>query len=449
MKILIAGAGEVGFDLGKVLSQERHDVTVLDERQRCLQRVMDNLDVLTVLGSATSPNSLVEAGVRNADLMVSVTNSDEVNIISSMMAKRLGVKTVIARVRNDELTRPDSPISPSELGIDLMIHPEQAAAMEIHQLVKRASASDVITLADEKLYMVGFRVESNSEIVGKTLSEIVLKYSTLSFRVVAISRRGRTIIPSGNNRLMALDHAFIITRFDDLKKLAKITGHSDKPLRRIMIAGGNEVGRILASRLSADKQKWEIKLIEPDEEQATKIANQYRDILVLNGNPTDPNLLVVEGIQEMDAFISVTGDEESNIISCLMAKHLRVKKTVALVSKSQYVPLSQTIGIDAIVNVKASASDEIHRQIRQGMMLTVKALKGIKAEIIEVIAGKNCKLLHKSLRKIKLPEGVVIGGVVSNGEAEIATGNTVIKNGDQVIIFALPRDIEKVEQFFG
>jgi trk system potassium uptake protein len=449
VKILIAGAGEVGFELAKLLSGEKHDVTVLDSRDHCLQRVMESLDVLVVLGNATSPNALVEAGAREADLMVSVTNSDEVNIIASMMGKRLGVKSVIARVRNDELTRSNSPITPSELGIDLMIHPEEVAAAEIHQLVKRAAAIDIVYLADDKLVLVGFRVEKNSEVAGKTLSELAVIHDDLEFRIVAISRRGTTIIPGGNNRLMGMDYAFILTTNTHLNKIAIITGHNDKPLRRIMIAGGNQVGRILAAKLSADSQKWEIKLIEPDKSIATRIANENRGILVLHGNPTDPNLLVTEGVQEMDAFISVTDDEESNIISCLMAKHLEVKKTVALVSKTQYVPLSQTIGIDAIVNVKGSASDEIHRQIRQGLMLKVKALKGIKAEIIEVVAAGHCKLLQKPLKKLNLPKGVVIGGILHNGSTEIATGESVIYKNDRVIVFALPRDIQKVEQLFG
>lgn len=449
MKILIAGAGEVGFELSKVLSEEKHDVTVVDEREHCLKRVMDSLDVLTVQGNATSPNILVEGGARDSDLMVAVTSSDEVNMISSMMAKRLGVKMVIARVRNDELTRPDSPITPSGLGIDLMIHPEESAANEIYQLVKRASASYVVPLADDKLQLVGFRVENGAKVANKTLSELAEIYPELSYRVVAISRRDSTIIPRGENRLMALDHIFIVTDSTQVKLLGEITGHSDKPLRRILIAGGNEVGRILASKLAEDSQKWEIKLIEPDENLAREVAKAYRDVLVLNGNPTDPNLLVTEGVKEMDAFISVTDDEESNIISCLMAKHLEVKKTVALVSKSQYVPLSQTIGIDAVVNVKASASGEIHRQIRQGMMLTVKAFHGIKAEIIEIEAGKNCQVLDKPIEELNLPDEVVIGGILKNGNAKIATGNSVIKKDDRVIIFALPRAIKKVEELFG
>lgn len=448
MKILIAGAGEVGYELGKVLSEEHHDVTILDQRQSCLQRVIQNLDVLTIEGNATSPHSLVEGGAKSADLMIAVTSVDEVNIIASMMAKRLGVNKVIARVRNDELSQSDSPLSPSELGIDVMIHPEEAAASEIHLLVKRASASDIVSLADDRLQLVGLRIEQNSKVIDQPLQELSSEFEELQSRVVAISRRGGTIIPKGSSVLKANDHAFFVTKTEHLKRLIAVTGHDNKALRRVMIAGGSEVGRLLAKKMCEDKQKWEIKLIEPNEEIATRIANSNRDILVLHGNPTDPNLLVIEGVQEMDAFISVTDDEESNIISCLMAKHLEVKKTVALVSKTQYVPLSQTIGIDAIVNVKASASDEIHRQIRQGMMLTVKALQGIKAEIIEVVAGKNCKMLDIPIRDLSLPEGAVLGGILHDGNVEIAVGDSIIRKDDRVIILALPRAIEKVDKLF-
>ncbi len=448
MKILIAGAGEIGFELSKVLSEEQHDVTVVDERQRCLQRVTEHLDVLTVEGNASSPQTLVEAGAEKADMMVAVTSVDEVNIIASMMAKRLGVKMGIARVRNPELSKPDSPITPSELGIDLLIHPEESAANEIHQLIKRASASDIVSLAGERLQMIGLRIEKESEIVDKYIADVAAELEHIPFRVVAISRRGRTIIPRGKNKFMALDHAFFVVKTEHIKELVHATGHRNLTLRKIMIAGGSEVGRLVARKLCEDKQKWEIKLIEPNEDIATDIAHKNRDILVLHGNPTDPNLLITEGVQEMDAFISVTDDEESNIISCLMAKHLDVKKTVALVSKSQYVPLSQTIGIDAIVNVKAAATDEIHRQIRQGLLLTVKALSGIKAEIIEVIAGKSCSILDKPIHTLKIPEGIVIGAIIRDDEVEVATGDSIIRTDDHVILLALPQAIEKVDEMF-
>lgn len=448
MKIVIAGAGEIGYELSRVLSEEHHDVTVMDKNQDRIRKVMENLDVLAIEGNATSPNALIEAGVKDADMMVAVTSVDEVNIIASTMAKRLGVPTVIARVRNDELSRPDVPIHPSELGINVLIHPEESAAIEIHQLIKRVSASDVVSLADGRMQLLGLRAEESSPLIGLTLIEVAKKYQDHAFRVVAISRRGNTIIPRGQNRIMKLDHLFILCQTEDVKTLVKATGHEEEAIRNIMIAGGTQVGRMLVRRLYNDKQKWNIKLIEPDKRQATEIANEMRDILVLNGDPTDPNLLAVEGIQEMDAFVSLTKDEESNIISCLMAKHLQVKKTVALVSKSQYIPLSQTIGLDAVVNVKAAASDEIHRHIRQGYMLTVKALQGIKAEVIEIVANPKCKILDKPLHSLKIPDGIVIGGILKDGSAEIAMGDTVIRENDRVIVFTLSRTISKVEELF-
>ena len=448
MKILIAGAGEVGYELGKVLSNEKHDITILDQRQSCLQRVTQNLDVLTVEGNATSPHSLVDAGAKSTDLMIAVTSVDEVNIIASMMAKRLGVNKVIARVRNDELSQPDSPLSPSELGIDVLIHPEETTASEIHLLVKRASASDVLSLAEDRLQLIGLRVEEDSELSGKTLKDLDSMFSDLKTRVVAISRYGSTIIPDSKSRLQPNDHAFFMIKSEHSERLISATGHKNRSLNNIMIAGGSDVGRILAEKLGADKPGRQIKLVEPDKEIATKIANENGDILVLNGNPTDTNLLVSEGIEKMDAFISVTDDQESNIISCLMAKHYKVKKTVALVSKTEYIPLGQAIGIDAIVNVKASASDEIHRQIRQGMMLTLRALRGNKAEIIEIEAGENCKVLDTEVQNLSFPEDTILGGILHNGEAEIATRESVIQKGDRVYILSLPRAIDDVSRLF-
>ena len=448
MKILIAGAGEVGYELGKVLSNEKHDITILDQRQSCLQRVTKNLDVLTVEGNATSPHSLVDAGAKSTDLMIAVTSVDEVNIIASMMAKRFGVNKVIARVRNDELSQPDSPLSPSQLGIDVLIHPEETTASEIHLLVKRASASDVLSLAEDRLQLIGLRVEDNSELSGKTLKDLDSMFDDLKTRVVAISRYGSTIIPESNSRLQSNDHAFFMIKSEHSERLISATGHKNRSLNNIIIAGGSNVGRILAEKLGADKPGRQIKLIEPDKEIATMTANDNGDILVLHGNPTDTNLLVSEGIEKMDAFISVTDDQESNIISCLMAKHYKVKKTVALVSKTEYIPLGQAIGIDAIVNVKASASDEIHRQIRQGMMQTLRALRGNKAEIIEIEAGENCEVLDTEIQELSFPKDAVLAGILHNSEAEIATGESVIRKGDRVYILSLPRAIDDVSRLF-
>lgn len=449
MKIVIIGAGEIGYDLASVLSTEKHDVTVMDREKEPLSRVSDSLDVLTLEGNATSVKDLVKANVGDADILISVTSVDEVNMISGMIGKRLGAKMVIARIRSDEFSDEKAPLTPSDLGIDVMIHPELSAAHEIAQLLKRSSASDVINLAGDRMQLIGIRLEKNSPLIGKTLNEYAALHSDLTFRVVAIGRRGRTIIPNGSVKLLNYDQVFVLAETKDINSVVKTTGKKETELNTIMIAGGSGMGAMIARILCADETKnRSIKLIEPDYDTAEELAIELKEVMVLHGNPTDPDLLVTEGINEMDAFIAVTDDEESNIISCLMAKHLEVKKTVALVSKPDFIPLAQTIGLDAIINKKAAASNEIHRYVRRGNVISVTELRGIKAEVIELRANPDSKITQKSLKKLKLPEGCVIGGILCNGKVEIATGETHIQASDRVIIFCLPAAVDKITKLF-
>lgn len=448
MKIIIIGAGEIGYDLASVLSKEKHDVIVVDRDKSCLDKVTENLDVLCFEGNATSAKDLVDAGIKDADILIAVTSIDEVNMIASMMSKRLGAEMVIARVRSDELSRPNAPLKSTDLGIDVLIHPEQSAAQEIVRLIKRASASDLINLADGKMQLIGLRIGKNSPLTGKLISEYAEQFSDITFRVTAIARKGLTIIPSGNLRIQALDQVFILAKTEDIPDIIKTTGKPDVEINRIMIAGGTPIGAMIARILCNEDKKWNIKLIEPDYDTAVELAQELKDVLVLNGNPTDPDLLATEGITDIDAFISVTDDEESNIISCLMAKHLEVKKTVALVSKSDYIPLSQTIGLDAAVNKKSAASNEIHRHVRGGRVISVTALQGIKAEVIELQAAPKSKIVKKPIHKITFPEGCVVGGILRNGSTEIATGQSQVNANDRVIIFCLPEAIDKVTSLF-
>lgn len=449
MKIIIIGAGEIGYDLASVLSTEKHDVTVLDRDKDSLVRVADSLDVLTIEGNATSVKDLVSANVGEADILISVTSIDEVNMISGMIGKRLGAKMVIARIRSDEFSDEESPLTPSDLGIDVLIHPELSAAQEIAQLLRRSSASDIINLADDRMQLIGIRLEKDSPLIGKTLNEYASMHSDLTFRVVAIGRRGRTIIPNGSVKLQNFDQVFILAETKDINDVVKTTGKKETELHSIMIAGGSGMGAMIARLLCADKSKnWTIKLIEPDYDTAEELAIELKQVMVLHGNPTDPDLLATEGISDMDAFIAVTDDEESNIISCLMAKHLEVKKTVALVSKPDFIPLAQTIGLDAVINKKVAASNEIHRYVRRGRVISVTELRGIKAEVIELQANEKSGITKKPIKKLKLPEGCVVGGVLCNGNVEIATGETQVNANDRVMIFCLPSAVDKVTKLF-
>ncbi len=449
MKIVIIGAGEIGYDLASVLSKEKHDVTVLDRERECLSKAADTLDVLTIEGNATSAKDLVKAGVEEADISISVTSVDEVNIISSMMSKRLGSKMVIARVRSDEFSHSNAPLSPADLGIDVMIHPELSAAKEITHLLKRSAASDVINLAENRMQLIGIRLERNSPLIGKSLIDYAKEYIDITFRVVAIGRRGLTLIPKGPVKMQAFDQIFVLAKTDDIPRIVETTGKKETELNRIMIAGGSAIGAMIARQLCTDESKnWSIKLIEPEYDVAEELAIELRNAMILHGNPTDPDLLATEGISDMDAFIAVTDDEESNIISCLMAKHLDVKKTVALVSKPDFIPLSQTIGLDAVINKKVAASNEIHRFVRKGRVISVTELRGIKAEVIELQATQKSKVVGKAIKKLRLPDGCVIGGVLCDGAVEIATGETEIKPNDRVMVFCLPEAVDKVTQLF-
>lgn len=449
MKIVIIGAGEIGYDLASVLSKEKHDVTVIDRQKECLSRVIDSLDVLTIVGNATSGKDLVKAGVAQADIVIAVTSIDEVNMITAMMSKRLGSKMVIARVRNEEFSQLNAPISANDLGIDVMIHPELSAAQEIAQLLRRSAASDVINLAEEKMQLIGVRLERTSPLVGKSLIDYAAEYPEITFRVVSIGRRGLTLLPKGPVKLQAFDQVFILAKTEDIPKIVETTGKEETELNRIMIAGGSEMGAMIARLLCNDpKKNWSIKLLEPDYFRAEELAIELKNAMVFHGNPTDPDLLATEGISEMDAFIAVTDDEESNIISCLMAKHLDVKKTVALVSKPDFIPLAQTIGLDAVINKKVAASNEIHRYVRKGNVISVTELRGINAEVIELKVSPKSKVVDKKIQDLKLPEGCVIGGVLCSGSVEIATGKTIIQANDRVMVFCLPTAIERVTNLF-
>ncbi|GAB5408715.1 MAG: Trk system potassium transporter TrkA [Balneolaceae bacterium] len=449
MKIVIIGAGEIGYDLASVLSKEKHDVTVIDRQKECLSKVIDSLDVLSLEGNATSGKDLVKAGVADSDIVIAVTSIDEVNMITAMMSKRLGAKMVIARVRNEEFSQKNAPISANDLGIDVMIHPELSAAQEIAQLLRRSAASDVINLAEDKMQLIGIRLERNSPLVGKSLIDYAAEYPEITFRVVSIGRRGLTLIPKGPVKLQAFDQIFVLAKTEDIPKIVETTGKKETELNRIMVAGGSEMGAMIARLLCNDSKKnWSIKLIEPDYFRAEELAIELKNAMVFHGNPTDPDLLATEGISEMDAFIAVTDDEESNIISCLMAKHLDVKKTVALVSKPDFIPLSQTIGLDAVINKKVAASNEIHRYVRKGDVISVTELRGINAEVIELKVSPKSRVVNKEIQNLKLPDGCVIGGVLCSGSVEIATGKTIIKANDRVMVFCLPNAIQRVTNIF-
>ena len=445
MRIVIAGIGDVGYHLAKELSNESHDIIAIDKNQQRLSRIDSMVDILTITGSATSLKILKEAKTNEADLFVAVTSSEEANITAAILAKKIGANKTIARIANSEYLSNDTDVNFKELGIDFMIYPEELAAQETVNLIKRTAATDLLEFEGGMLSVMGLKLDKNSPVIGKTLTEIVHDYPNIDFRIVAIYRNFRTIIPSGKDRFLANDQVFVITKPEGVEMILKLAGKENLKFDNIMILGGSKIGRRAAELL---QKEMTIKLIESNEDKTLILAEDLSDTLIIHGDGRDIDLLAQEGIIDVDAFVAVTEDAETNIISCLMAKHLGVTKAIALVDKADYVPLTQTIGLDSLINKKLIAATNILQFIRRGEVIAQTTLEGIDAQLFEYIAQSNSSITKKAVKDIGFPKEAIIGGVIRGKESFIAVGNSQIMPNDKVVIFSLPGGVKKIEKFF-
>lgn len=445
MRIVIAGMGDVGYQLAKQLSSEEHDIIAIDMDEKRLSYSDSMADILTIQGSSTSLSTLKQAQVQKADLYVAVTSSEEVNVTSAILAKKLGAKKTIARIGNSEYLDEDVDLSFTEIGVDFMIYPEELAAREMVNLILRSAATDVMDFEDGKLTVVGLRLDKDAPVIRKSIIDIAKEFETFDFRIVALHRNFRTIIPKGNDRFLPNDQVFVITKPEGNSFVLKLAGKEEIKFDNIMILGGSKIGRRVAELL---EDKMTIKLIESDEEKSLKLADTLKNTLVIKGDGRDLDLLAQEGIIDVDAFVAVTDDAETNIISCLMAKHLGVKKVIALVDKVDYIPLTQTIGLDSLINKKLIAANNISRFIRKSEVLAHSTLEGIDADILEYVAQPKSSITKKPIKDLDFPKEAIIGGIVRGEESIIAVGDTKIQSGDKVVVFALPGGVKKTEKFF-
>jgi trk system potassium uptake protein TrkA len=445
MRIVIAGMGDVGYHLAKQLSSEEHDIIAIDMDQQRLSHSDSMADILTINGSSTSISVLKQAQVERADLFVAVTSFEEVNVTSSILAKKLGAKKTIARIGNSEYLDDGVAIDFAEIGVDFMIYPEELAAREMVNLILRSAATDVMDFEGGKLSVIGLRLDKDAPVVRKTIVEIAKEFETFDFRIVALHRNFRTIIPKGNDKFFANDQVFVIAKPEGNNVVMKLAGKEDVKFDNIMILGGSKIGRRIAQLL---EDKMSIKLIEADEEKTLMLADNLKNTLVIRGDGRDIDLLAQEGIIDVDAFVAVTEDAETNIITCLMAKHLGVKKAIALVDKVDYIPLTQTIGLDSLINKKIIAANNISRFIRKSEVVALSTIEGIDAEILEYVVQQDSKVTKKPIKDLNFPKEAIIGGIVRGEESIIAVGDTQIQNGDKVVVFSLPGGVKKTENFF-
>ena len=446
MRIVIAGAGEVGTHLAKMLSSEEHDLVVIDNDVDRLKAVSSALDVLTIEGNANSITRLKEAKISKADLFIGVTFSEDVNINSAILSKRLGAKKTIARIDNQEYLLPANKEIFENLGVDYMIYPEKIAAREIVGLLSETGSTEVVEFSGGKLHMYVIRLDEHAPIINKTLRELTPGDNGLEYRAVAITRSGQTLVPSGDDRFETDDLVYVISSKVGLKELYKYSGKKQFEIRNIMILGGSRIGRKTADSLG---NQHYVKLIEKDRQKSYQLSNVLSNTLVINGDGTDMELLRQEGLDKMDAFIAVTGNSETNILSCLLAKQMGVKRTIAEVENIDYIHLAENIGVDTIINKKLITASRIFRFTMSEEVSSIKCLTGTEAEVMEFQVKPDSPATKGTLAEIEFPREAIIGGVIRGKNAFIAHGDTQIKPYDRVVVFALPGVIKSIGKFFN
>jgi trk system potassium uptake protein TrkA len=448
MKIIIAGAGEVGFHLAKLLSYESQEITLIDNRKESLTYAGEHLDIRTIKGDATSIAILKDANIDSTELFIAVTSSETTNITACVLAKQLGAKRTIARISNTEFIDHKEAIGFSQLGIDELISPESLASAEIELLLNQSGFNDTYEFEDGALTMLGLRLSRTASFVGKTVKEAAELYSDLHFIPIAIQRYATqyTIIPRGDTQFKEGDKVVFMTSRGGDQELFDLSGKVKVGIKNVMILGGSKIGFKTARDLCASK--FNVKLVESRKHIAEDLADELPNALVICGDGRNVEILDEENISEMDAFISVTGNSETNIMSCLLAKNKGVKKTIALVENMDYFQLSQSIGIDTLINKKLLAANSIFRYIRKGEVVAMTKLTNMNAELLEFMVKPNSKITHKKIKDLDFPKSAIFGGVIRNGEGLIPLGSFRIEAGDRVVVCCLPRSITEVEAFF-
>ena len=444
MKIIIAGAGDVGTHLAKLLAKENFDTTLLDEDPNRLTDLEMNYDLLTRTGSPTSIESLKECGVEKADLFIAVTPYESINMTSCMLATNLGAKRTLARIENYEYLIPENKEFFAKLGVDYLILPEKLAAEEIVESIKYTWLRQNLSFHNEALFLLAVKLRENALILNKKFNTGFFDHG--KFRVVAINRNGHTIIPNGGDELMANDVVYFVTMREHIQFVKEQAGKKDYQIRNVMIMGGSRIAQKTIQYLPGNIN---VKVMERDKEKCYLLAGCLHNALIINADGRNVEALKSEGIEEIDAFIATTSNSEANILACLEAKRLGVKKTVAEVENIDYIQLAEELDIGSVINKKMIAASYIYQLTLDADVLDVKSLTSADAEVVEFVAKAGSKITKSQIKNIRLPENVNIGGIVRDGVGSIAYGNTQILPGDHVMVFCVSSAIRKVESMFN
>ena len=445
MKIIIAGAGDLGSHLAKLLSSESHDIYLIDLNKERLNTISSQIDVFTIAGDAKSVEIMEQKLISSCDLLIAVTSSEETNMLICILGKKLGAKRTIARINDVNIIKENKEHFYNELGIDTLISPTYLASLEIQRLVNQSAFTDDIEFDNGKLTVFGISLSENSNLINKTVRESADLNPNLSFKPLALHRDDLTLIVNGETVLKENDIVYFISLKDSIPNIIKLCGKNNFKIKDVMIIGGSRIGINTAELLEND---FRVTLVEKDKVTCQQMANTLKKTLIINIDGHDVKMLEEEGLTEIDALISVTADSEMNIMTSLVGKSHGIKKTIARIENFDYINLSQSIGIDTLINKKIIAADNIFKFVRKGNVSLVANLHGTDAEIIEFVVKDGSKITKSPINKLNFPNSSKIAGVIRNGIPIIPFGDFHLKENDKTIVFSLTESIQKIEKFF-
>ena len=436
----------MGTHLATMLSKEYHDVTVIDPDAQKLEELSAAADVVTIEGSATSISVLNEANAKRSDLLIAVSTSEEANIVGAAVAKRLGVKKAIARIDRYELLENNNKEIFLNLGIDSLIYPEKLAAQEVITLLDQTNSTEFVSFSDGMLSLLVIKLDEESPLLGKTLQQCTPNVANLDYRAVAISREGSTIIPRATDVFELGDMVYVIANRNGVKDVEEHSGKRNFEVNNLMILGGSRIAVHVASAL---EEKMNVKIIEENRERSMVLSEKFQNVLVINGDGRNTDLLIEEGLPYMDAFVAVTGDSETNILSCLVAKRLGVRRTIAEIENINYIRLAESMDIDTVINKKLITASRIFRYTMNTDVSSIKCLTGTEAEVLEFVVKPGAPVTRGTLKQVAFPNDAIVGGVVRGDYSYIVKGDSELKAYDRVVVFALPSAINKIGKFFN
>ena len=445
MKIVIVGAGEVGFHIASRLALEHKDVVVVDNDAEALRRVQEGLDVQAIRGCGSSPTILEQIGLKGADILLAVTDSDETNLVACLFASLLSPTTIkLARIRGEDYLQYEDVLKNEPYRIDVIINPEAEAVKAVERLLKVPGAVDVGEFADGRIKLIGVRLDPDSPVAGTKLLDLHQKTGEKKILIAAIVRNERLIIPSGKDELFEGDIVYFVSEENELKAALKIFGKKAEPLNSVLLVGGGNLGLKLARALEG--LSVHTKLIEKDPERCRELAQLLDKVVVLHGDGSEQGLLQEENIRDMDVVATLTGDEETNVLTSLLAKRMGAQKTVTRISRFSYFPLVSAIGLDHVVSSRLAAINTILQYVRRGKVLSAMTLKGEEAEVLEAVAMETSDIVGKPIQKIRFPKGALVIAIIRDKEVIIPTGKSVIQPKDQIVILSTRQGMPQVEK---